>query len=168
MGNPTDVPAAIDVLDEARVVAIDEAAVGYEFYAISAHMGYWGARFADASRAFLLAKARHHAVGAAAGLRIRADGNITMPDGRPVKLTEEAIKQAVICDAAVARAELQFIEAEAEKIRLGTLLEALRTKRDMLVSIGANIRAEMDGNPSIRREARASRSYRDDDGGNIG
>jgi len=41
-----------------------------------------------------------------------------------------------------------------EKIRLYGVIDAVRTKRDMLISIGAQVRAEMESDPSIRERSR--------------
>lgn len=140
--------------DGLDVVNVDDQNIQGEFVRVSADMAYHGQLFADAVREFLLAKARYKSATAAAELRIRAT-NLVQWGGAAVKLTEASVAAAVVVDVGVDAAQLAMIEAEAAKARRWAYLEAIRSKRDMLVSLGAHVRAFMD--PVIREKERERR-----------
>jgi hypothetical protein len=55
------------------------------------------------------------------------------------------------------QARAKEVAADAERVRLYGVLDALRSKRDMLISLGAHIRAEMQHDPMIRERAALDR-----------
>ena len=50
-------------------------------------------------------------------------------------------------------------DADGRRLKLQGVLDAVRTKKDMLVSLGASMRAEMQGDPSIRAAHAEARMY---------
>ncbi len=52
------------------------------------------------------------------------------------------------------------IGKEAEKAHLYGIVDGVRCKRDMLIQIGANRRAEMQGDPQLRNETQGTRDAR--------
>lgn len=147
---PASTPPAYDAILE--VVEIDALAIDDEFRTIAAHIARRNHLYADALKTYLFAKAREKRVRAEVYLKLRAEW-----EDAGEKITEGRLSAQVDADAAVNAAVEALIEAEFVKTRLGGEVEALRSKRDALVSLGAHIRAEMAGNPAIRGEHRGAR-----------
>jgi hypothetical protein len=130
-----------ELLKEA--LEIDDGQIKAEFIRLPADMAYWNARYSDAILAHLRAKwAAETAEGEcyiAQRERLEAEG----------KVTEKKIESAVATDPMYVAARNAEIEAEAERARLRGVVEAIATKRDMLMSLGAYIREEM-RDPLIR------------------
>lgn len=134
-----------------RAVSVDPLLLEEEFARIPADLAYWNEKYANAYRVFLRAKATYDQVEAARALVIREEQSMLK------KITEGTIRAYVETDDEVVRARLQVIDAEVEKVRLWGVLDALRAKKEALISIGAHMRAEMSGNPSLREAARGAR-----------
>jgi hypothetical protein len=66
------------------------------------------------------------------------------------KTTEKAVDHAVVTSDSYQDHVRRLADAEQQAQELRSLLEALRTKRDMLVSIGAGRRAEAAGGLPVR------------------
>jgi hypothetical protein len=134
-------------------VYIEPLQMEAEFTRLPGDFAYWGERYSRASRAFLLAEREEKTVRAKQWLVLRAK-----MVGEGQKATEAAVDATVEADPAVQAAYLARLEAEAEKDRLRTVLESIRTKREMLVSLGATIRQEMENDPVIRSRLAARRT----------
>lgn len=80
------------------------------------------------------------------------------------KMTEATLKAHVEVSEDYQAVRAVVIDAEIDKIRLGGILEAIRAKKDALISIGAHIRAEMGGSPAIRERHRGARDVEDSRG----
>lgn len=65
--------------------------------------------------------------------------------------SEEVAKQKVILDPRYQDAIEMEIDAEVSRARWWGLCDAMRTKRDAIVSLGAQVRSELEGEPSLRR-----------------
>lgn len=75
------------------------------------------------------------------------------------KVTEEHLKALVEVDAEMAEARRAYIDARAESRRMKGHMESLSGKKAMLMMMGAHVRAEMQGDPSIRSEHRNFRAH---------
>ena len=143
-------------------VRIEPLALEEEFVRMPADLAYWNERYAKAVRAHLTAKIEVDRVRATTRqvMRIR----LTNPENAHLlaggKITEAMLESFITSDGDVRRVEDAEIEAEAKKIRLHGIIEAIRTKRDMLISLGANMRAEMQNDPMIKNEQREAREQR--------
>jgi hypothetical protein len=133
-------------------VAIDPLALTDEFTKIPSHLARYNELYADALRLHLSAKVKVDRAYAASYIRCRAEAEET-----GAKTTEGMIKSMVDNDPTYHAAQDHSVVCEAEKARLWGVLDALRAKRDALISLGAHLRAEMAGSPSIRGEARGAR-----------
>ncbi len=128
-------------------VHIDDLCLDEEFIRVPADLAYWSGRYAGAVRAHLFAKHELDVVTAKAHLSIKAGAELhgkkmTVSDlDASVKTTQEFL------DATVA-----LIEAEAAKVRLRGCLDAVSSKKDMVQSLGAKLRAEMGADPMVRVE----------------
>ena len=120
---------------------------------MASDLAYWGQRYAAAVREHLISKIVVERT--TSELRIVLREKLTAENPKPP--TESMVDSAVNTHDAMDKARARMVEAEVEKVRLNGVLDAVRTKRDMLVSLGAHVRAELQGDPSLRHEARARR-----------
>lgn len=132
-------------------VQIEPLAMQEEFVRIPADLSHWNAKYTEALKAFLLAKARAEEIWARVWLTTR---EALLADG---KATEKLIEAKAQGDEDYQKAHLALIEAEVEKARVMGVVDAIRAKKEMLISLGATIRAEMEGDPLLKREMRDSR-----------
>lgn len=147
---PSDV-----TLDEYLIqcVTIDELLLDDAFKRTPAELAYWNARFADANRAYLLEKIESDRM--AAQLYLEQREILLTLERKP---TEAMIKASVECDDRHYNARIKLVTAEAEKVRLRGVCEAMLAKKDMLQSLGAKLRAEMAGDPTVRGQHRDYRA----------
>ncbi len=130
-------------------VQIEPLAIQEEFIRIPADLAYWNARYAKALRRHLMAKVnidtcRARLVPAVRNAIIEAGG----------KATEATVEAAVESNEALIEARQEGVEAEVEKNELYGALDAIRSKKEMLISLGAHMRAELDGDPALRDHSR--------------
>lgn len=138
-----ELPSAEDV------VKIEPLAMQEEFVRMPADLAYWNAKLADVDKRFLLAKAQSEHSWAKLWLTTRE--KLLLSDG---KATEKLIENTALADPEWQKAHLALVEVEAERSSIKGTVDAIRAKKEMLISLGATIRAEMDGDPMVRREHR--------------
>lgn len=138
-----------DMIDEKYLkdcVAIEPLAIQEEFTRLPADLAYWNDRYAAALRAHLLAKLdseeTHSRLYIAHRERMLAAG---------VKPTESQVEAQIDNDPEMHQARLAMVDSEVDKGRLRGIVDAVSTKRDMLVSLGSHIRTEMEGDLVIRK-----------------
>lgn len=137
-----------------QCVRIEPLAIQEEYVRLPSDLAYWNARYASALRQHMMAKIESERV--AARLRIELREQLL---GRNAKVTESMVDSAVETHPDWQTARLEEIDAEVRKVQLHGVLDALRTKREMLISLGAHVRKEMDHDPAIRREQRDARRF---------
>jgi hypothetical protein len=115
-----------------------------EFVRLPSDYAYWSELYSRALTAMLLAKLKTKRVGA----RLRI-GMREILEARKGKATESMVDAAVIESQEMQDTENEELAAEVEKVRLAGVLEAVKTKRECLVSIGATLRKEMERDPEI-------------------
>jgi hypothetical protein len=146
-----------DAAEYARLsVAIEPLALQEEYVRLPSDMAHWGARYARAFKAWKLAALAEERVEAELHLEHRE--RLAMLGGGEGKKgpTVDAVKSAVVNDQRYHDAHYRTIEAEVEKLRVQGTLEAVRAKREMLVSLGAQLRAEMQSDPRVRADVQAA------------
>lgn len=153
----------LDELDELDTylkdsVRIVPEAIQEEFVRLPADLALWNHRYAQAYQLFVTRKVDADRLEAL--LEIEHRERLTMAG----KTTESQVKAAVETDSRMYDARRALIDAEVEKVRLNGVLDAVRSKRDMLISIGAHQRAEMQGDPSIRTARRGASGFDRDRG----
>lgn len=143
---------ALDSLGDVEVtqylrecVTIEPLALEEEFVRVPADLAYWGARWADAQKAAALAKLQRDQVEAAIDAEHRSTAAASGE-----KVTEKVIASRVAGDDRMRAIEVELIEAEARASRARAFCDAVRAKRDMVVALGSQVRAEMQANPSLR------------------
>lgn len=133
-------------------VEIDAFAIQEEYMRLPADLAYWNERYASVHRHWLEMKAKRERVYAERLMVVRQGLQFEL-DSDPLKkgrITISEVEVGVMRDDAYMAVRDKEISAEAEKIRLWGVLDAIRAKKDMLVSLGAHMRAEMAGGLSTR------------------
>ena len=133
-------------------VYTDPDQINEEFSRVSSDLAYWNTVYAIACGDAARAEASYKRKKAEKFLFFREE--IAASGARP---TDEWIKSLVDNDDEVNVELLAKIDAESEKVRLYGVVDAIRAKKDMLVSLGATLRAEMDNNPAIKEERKFQR-----------
>jgi len=141
----------------ADCVQISPEALQEEFVRVPADLAYWGELHAQAVKQHLLAKVEVERLGARLSLECRER---LLAEGK--KPTESTVEAAVMLDPSYHAARLTAVEAEATRVALRSRFDAVATKRDMLQSLGAQIRVEMERDPIVREAVRGSRMARGD------
>jgi hypothetical protein len=136
-------------------VRIEPLALSEEFVRLPADYAFWNERYRQALEAHLLAEAERERIWA--GCYILAVER-TQPSGKPA--TVEYAKAWVEGDADYRKSVAEGISAQAEEKRVRGILEAIRTKRDALTSLGATQRQELEHDPLIRSQEYAKRAGR--------
>lgn len=127
-------------------VSIDPLALDEEFVRMPADLAYWNEQYAQAIRDHLYAKHEYDKVRAAVMIELREDAAAT-----GAKLTVADLEARVVLDDRVDAAHIAMIESEAHKAHMRCRADAVMAKRDMLQSLGAKVRAEMN-DPIIREQ----------------
>ncbi len=153
-------------------VDIDPIALEEEFIRLPADLAYWNHQFADAVAQYQRAKFHREQVAArlhgecrealmTAAVEAAEDAEDAGKKAAKVKApTVSDIESAVLQHEEYTGARELEVEKESEKARLYGVVDSVRTKRDMLIQMGANRRVEMQGDPILREEARAQREAR--------
>ena len=138
---PKDVDAYMEECVQMEPLALQE-----EFVRMSADYAYWNECSAEAFKHWQELKSKREEVYATRLKDVREDLQFELDSdpNKKGKVTVSEVESAVLTDTYYRDAKAAEIAAEAEKVRLVGYLEALRTKRDMLISLGAHQRAEMD------------------------
>lgn len=129
-------------------VAIEPLAMQEEFVRIPGDLSHWNAQFSEALKRFLVAKAESEHLWARLWLEAR---EALLTDG---KATEKLIEAKVNVTPEWQKAHINLVELEAEKTHIRGIVDAIEAKKEMLISLGAHIRSEMEGDPMVRRDHR--------------
>lgn len=154
----------IDVDDFLRdCVAVEPTALEEEFVRLPADLAYWNERYARAYKNYAVAKIARERTGARLNIQLREEINAqqTDPKAKAKGPTVDAVAAQVDNHADMIAARDAEIDAEVEKVRLYGVLDAVRSKKDMLVQIGAHIRVEMQNDPVLREQMLGTRRSRD-------
>jgi len=119
-------------------VTIDEVALNEEYIRLPSDFAYFSELYANSKKAFAEAKLNRDIT--RSRLRMIARETIEVSGKRA---TESMVDATVELDPVWLEVKTKEIECEAEAAYLYGVLESLRTKRDMLISLGAHTRAEM-------------------------
>ena len=135
---------------------IDQLDLDNEFARLPGRLARANELYATALKKALLGKANRDRAYAAAYIRLRDEAE---EEGE--KLTEATLKAQIEADDEYRDAVDEWVVAEGEKAQAWGVCEAIRAKKDGLVNIGANMRAEMSGDPSLREARRGRRDVED-------
>lgn len=137
-------------------VTIEPVAIQEEYVRFPADLAFWNGKAADALQAHLHAKNNLERTEAQLQLTLREQ---FAAEGK--KVTEAVITAAVTTHDEYQKAKVAAIAAEVEKARCSGYVDSLHSKREMLVSMGAHIRKEMDGDPVLREHMRGVKLARE-------
>lgn len=124
---------------EVAATSIDRADLRGEYLRVASDYAAIGQRLAQATFDAEVASSEVKISEAQARDALRAQW-----EAGGVKITETALTAAVPDHKIVRTARESAADAQAERVRLQTILEAVRMKRDMLVSLAADSRREID------------------------
>ena len=124
-------------------MALNQADLQAEFVRYTADLGYWGMQFAGKKQEENLAKLKKDVT--AAELDVLARESLA-GDKKP---TEGMVSAWVTKHPAMQEAEKELHAATYEMDKVRAVWDAMRSKRDMLVGLGAQQRAEMQRDPQI-------------------
>ena len=130
----------------AQSVTVEPLQLEEEFVRLPADLAYWHARAADALREYQMSKLEQDKT--EANLRIVVREHIIATGGKP---TESQVESGVMLRPEYSEARARTIEAEVDYQRLRGVCEAVRVKRDALVALGQQARAEM-SDPVVRQQ----------------
>lgn len=128
-------------------VTIEPMAIQEEFIAVPAHLAYWNSQYAAAFESHIMHKLAREQMYRALYGAYHAQ-LVSERGGKAPTISD--VDSRVEPDSRMVEARREEALAEAEKVRLQGICEAVRAKRDMVISLGAHMRAEMAGNPLIR------------------
>lgn len=148
-GNDSSRRLAVMAGDQRRDVKpedfrIDVASFDEQLANMPSDRAYWSSLYADAVAAEAVADMEFKRSKARAKLRSRAEGAAT---GK--RVSEDEAECAALLDDDVSDAHAVLVEAEAEKLRMRGICDALDDKLDALQSLGAKFRKELE-DPTLR------------------
>jgi hypothetical protein len=135
-----------------QCVRITPEAMSQEYMQLPGVLAYWNAQYARTNRAYLDAKldvavtrARLQPLVRDALLRAGA------------KVTESQVEAAIDSNEDMIDAIRRMNAADALKHEAFGIVDTIRAKREMLISLGAHVRAEMAHDPVVREYAKSQR-----------
>lgn len=123
---------------------VDDRTMSKQFARLPALVAHWSNEYADAFGAWKRAKLHNETTYAKTYVRLRDEA-----EAERSKVTEATLKAMVQSDVGVIAAAELLIMAETRKVRCQGYLDSFATKRDALVSLGANHRAELGAHVSL-------------------
>jgi len=137
-------------------VQIEPLALQEEYIRVAPDLAYFNERYSRALERSMIAKLAVDQTEARLQIAVRQALLNTSQ-----KITEALVEASVTTHEDMTTAREEQIQADVEKSRLHGVLDAIRTKRDMLVSLGAHVRSELQGDPSLRVQAQNVRLRND-------
>lgn len=132
-----------DIDEYLRVcVGINQNDLNAEFIRVASDLAFWTKRFAEAYEDMARKKADYE--------RQRAYTWMSLKEGAVKRMTREDLEAAVLQDEDVSDAHVVYVVAESKRLKLRGVVDAIQTKKDMLQSLGAKLRAEMMSDPVLR------------------
>lgn len=123
-----------------------------EFVRLPGDLAYWNQRYSEALEAALNARHERKKVRGELWLNIKTE---LLEDGH--RATEKVLDNSVDSHPDYVDACMAEAKAEAEKARVYGILDSVRAKKEMLISLGAQLRQEMEHDPTIREQVGARR-----------
>ncbi len=138
-------------------VYLEPLALNEEYARLSVDFAYWAELASDAYEEQQHAELAQKQTKAKLYIkhRVRLEGQ-----DEKGKTTEPQVEAAVLNDLEYVAASHALVHANVKREKAKHVLEAIRIKKDMCVSIGAHQRQEMAGDPSIRAYYGAARKAR--------
>lgn len=135
-----------------EAVTIMPEVIQDEYIRVPSDLARFNHIFAQANKRFL--RASYNMKQLEAQLYVAVRQAILAMGGKP---TEAQIEAGVRTTPAYQAACDEMVEAEYEKADAYGNVDAIRSKKEMLISLGAHIRSELEGDPSLREKSRGRR-----------
>lgn len=147
MSNVTQMLRDLDV-EEFLVesVEVDPMLIQDHYTTIASQFAYWSHQYALADKNMKLAKMEEERCHATSAIRHR---QVMLDAG--LKVTEAQVEAKVVTDPEMIDLAKERIEAEFQRERLRGVVNALSIKNQSLMSLGAHVRKEMEGDPLVRK-----------------
>lgn len=133
----------------------DWLSLNKELVRLPADLAYYGFKSSQAEREFMYAQADFERTEASLRIRLRED---LAGGGSTRGPTESMVDAAVKTHERYHTAYIALIEAECKQKDLRRVVDDIKVKRDALMAIGQNVRAEMQADPVVRKQNEARRS----------
>jgi len=121
---------------------IEEANVRQHYLDLPGEVAFWASRAANEANQSMRANYAYKRGRANASEQYRAQAAAVGE-----KMTESRLSVLVDADGTEASLYDEYLQVEAQHAKSKALLEGMRSKRDMLISLGAHIRQEMQTMP---------------------
>lgn len=141
--NPQTPPSKRDVKD---ATTIEPAALLEEFVRTPGDLAYWAEQYSQALEVQLTAKADRELAWEMAVIDIKKAAKAAAEAGTAGKMTEKDVEAAATTTPAYQAALRNEIQANVAKDRAGGILDAVKAKKDVCISLASHIRhnEEMD------------------------
>lgn len=133
-----------------QCVHIDPLAVQDEYVRIPSDLAYWNGVYADAQRELQIAKVELDILERELYAVIRGELAITAS-----RVTEKMIESGMAQSGVWLDAKRRVANADAAKAKAYGTVDAVRTKKEMLISLGAHIRIEKQGDLVLREHSKS-------------
>lgn len=133
----------------ADCVKIEPTVIEEEYIRLPGDLAYWNAEYSRAYQHWLESKLEREVKCAhlTAAYRSSLEGG-----GTKSRVTIGEVDSLVQQDPDYVMVRTKEITSEADKVRLAGVMDALRCKKEMLISLGAHIRLEMGNDPMVRQQ----------------
>lgn len=128
-------------------VTVNDNDISGEYMRVPGDLAYFVKKYAEAEYAYLAAKAEVDRQKGGAYERARKD---LEEDPDVKKATEKMVEARAANDALLVGALEDLAFASSQRKLFDGYVDAVKTKRDMLISLGAHMRKERDAEPMIR------------------
>jgi len=139
-------------------LALEPEAIQEEMVRVPTDLAYWGEQQANALSVFKKAKLLHERNTAQLNMSHRE--KMAVDPARKKPPTVDEIEAAVKNDPSYESSALHEIECEATYMALRSRFAAICAKKDMVQSLGAQLRLEMGNDPVVRDRVRTNRLQR--------
>jgi hypothetical protein len=126
-------------------------------------LAHWGRRYTDAVKEYLIEEHDFEQVEARLRLELKEEMRIENAEKKIKPPTDLDVKAAIIINTEYEEAHYNMIKAKAREKKLKHFLVSIEAKGDMLRSLGAKLRKQMDSDPSVRREQAFETNRKKDD-----
>jgi hypothetical protein len=133
----------------ASCVEIDDLCLDEEFKRVAADLAYWTHQYALAQRRYLMAELEQDKV--KARLHLMCKANAAFSDKGKGKTVPDLAAEVQVHPEFLAAA-VELIDSDSEKLRLRGIVDAVIAKKEMLISLGAKLRVEMQGDLRLAQD----------------
>jgi hypothetical protein len=131
-------------LSAGEAVSINDADINVDFRRVSADLAYWGVLAAKANRAWRIEKLATKRLASVLAIQKR----MYLENSGRGKVTISEVESAVETDQSYQEQQNRELEAEFVRDEVASLRDAIYAKKDMLISLGAQLRSERNYDPA--------------------